>query len=150
MSMPNGKEEPKMDPNRPSPQDALNLEKSIRLFESPFSEVSRALGLDSDEPKNVIELEDNVFMFDPEQGHVFSGAVVLDNRHGFFGIKIGANWLETAENLESQGFIQAENPHRFTKPGESFGTSVYLYPDSDSGEARVQHYSVCARYGGDP
>ena len=139
-----------MQPNRPSPQDALRLEKSVRLLETPFREACRALGLDPDEPKNVIEVADSVFMFDPEQDYLFSGAVILDNTYGFFGIEIGANWLEVAENLESQGFVQAENPHRFTKPGEHFGTSVYLYPDSDSGESRVQHYSLCARYGSDP
>ncbi|MHC4546451.1 MAG: hypothetical protein ACYS9C_17780 [Planctomycetota bacterium] len=139
-----------MDLNRPSLEDALNLERHIKILKTPFSEVCQVLGLESQEPKNVIEVENSVFMFDPEEGHLFSGAVVLDNTHGFFGIKIGANWLETAEKLETLGFIQAQNSERFTKPGENFGTSVYLYPDSDSGELKVRHYSVCVRYGCDP
>lgn len=139
-----------MDTNQLSPEEALNLERHISIFETPFSQVCRILGLESEEPKDVIELENSVFMFDSEQGHLFSGAVVLDNTYGFFGIEIGANWLQTAEKLESQGFVQAKNPERFTKPGENFGTSVYLYPDSDSGEPKVQHYSLCIRYGSDP
>ncbi len=148
--MTNNEEALKMDPNRPSPDDALNLERYIKILKTPFSEVCQVLGLENEEPKDVIEVENCVFMFDPEEGHLFSGAVVLDNTYGFFGIKIGANWLETAEKLESQGFIQAQNSERFTKPGENFGTSVYLYLNSDSGEPKVQHYSVCVRYGYDP
>jgi len=148
--MTNNEEALKMDPNRPLHYDALNLEKYIKVLKTPFNEVCRVLGLESEEPKDVIEVENSVFMFDSDQGHLFSGAVVLDNTYGFFGIKIGANWLETAEKLESQGFIQAQDSERFTKPGEKFGTSVYLYLDSDSGEAKVQHYSVCVRYGSEP
>jgi len=148
--MPNDEEALKMDPNRSLPDDALNLERYIKILKTPFSEVCQVLGLESEEPKDVIEVENSIFMFDSDQGHLFSGAVVLDNTYGFFGIKIGANWLETAEKLESQGFIQARNSERFTKPGENFGTSVYLYLDSDSGEPKVQHYSVCVRYGCDP
>jgi hypothetical protein len=147
--MPNKEEALKMDPNRPSAEDVLNLERYINILETPFSEVCQVLGLESEEPKDVIEIENTVFMFDSEEGHVFSGAVVLDNIYGFFGIRIGANWLETAEKLESQGFIQDQDSERFTKPGENFGTSVYLYLDSDSGEPKVQHYSVCVRYGCD-
>jgi len=139
-----------MDSNRPFEEDALNLERHIKILETPFSEVCQILGLEYEETKDVIEIENSVFMFDSEQGHLFSGAVVLDNIYGFFGIRIGANWLKTAENLESQGFIQAQDSERFTKPGENFGTSVYLYPDPDSGELKVQHYSVCVRYGCDP
>jgi hypothetical protein len=145
--MPKDEEALKMSLNRFSLEDALNLERHIKILETSFSEVCQVLGLESQEPKDVIEIENSVFMFDSEQGHLFTGAVVLDNVYGFFGIKIGANWLETAENLESQGFIQAQDSERFTKPGENFGTSVYLYPDSDSGELKVQHYSVCVRYG---
>jgi len=137
-----------MDLKRPFLEDALNLERHIKILETPFSQVCLILGLEPQEPKEVIEIENTIFMFDPEQGHLFSGAVVLDNTYGFFGIKIGANWLETAENLESQGFIQAQDTERFTKPGDNFGTSVYLYLDSD--ESKVQHYSVCIRYGCEP
>lgn len=139
-----------MELNRPSRENALNLERYIKILKTPFIEVCQVLGLEFEEPKNFIEVENNVFMFDSEEGHLFSGAVVLDNTYGFFGIKIGANWLETAEKLELLGFIQAQNSERFTKPGENFGTSVYLYPDSNSGEPKVQHYSVCVRYGCDP
>jgi hypothetical protein len=148
--MPKDEEALKMDPNQPSPDDVLNLERYISIYETPFSEVCRVLGLESEGPKDVIEVENSVFMFDSEEGYLFCGAVVLDNKYGFFGIKIGANWLETAEKLESQGFIQAKDSERFTKPGQNFGTSVYLYIDSDSGEPKVQHYSVCVRYGCDP
>lgn len=145
--MPNDDEAFKMVPNRPSPEDSLNLEKHIKILETPFSQVCRILGLEPEEPKDVIEIENSVFMFDSDEGHIFTGAVVLDNTYGFFGIKIGANWLETAEKLESQGFIQAQDSERFTKPGENFGTSIYLYLDSESGDAKVHHYSVCVRYG---
>ncbi|MHC4691660.1 MAG: hypothetical protein ACYS67_02880 [Planctomycetota bacterium] len=138
-----------MDLNPLYPGDALHLERHIKILETPFSEVCRILGMEPEEPKDVIEVENSVFMFDSEEGHLFCGAVVLDNVYGFFGIKIGANWLETAEKLESQGFIQAQDSERFTKPGENFGTSVYLYIDSDSGAANVHHYSVCVRYGCD-
>ncbi|MHC4112009.1 MAG: hypothetical protein ACYSUY_13120 [Planctomycetota bacterium] len=148
--MPNDEEALKMGLNRLSLEDALNLERHIKILKTPFIEVCQVLGLESEGPKNVIEVENCVFMFDPEEGHLFSGAVVIDNTYGFFGIKIGANWLKTAEKLESLGFVQAQNSERFTKPGENFGTSVYLYPDSDSGEPKVQHYSVCVRYGHDP
>ena len=148
--MPNDEEALKMDLNRPSLEDALNLERYIKILKTPFIEVCQVLGLESEGPKNVIEVENSVFMFDSDQGHLFSGAVILDNTYGFFGIKIGANWLETAEKLESQGFIQAQDSERFTKLGENFGISVYLYLDSDSGEPKVQHYSVCVRYGCDP
>ena len=137
-----------MDPDC-QPEDTLSLERHIRLFETPFSEVCRILGLEAKEPKNVMEVDDSVFMFDAEQGYLFSGAVILDNSYGFFGIRIGADWLKTAENLEKQGFVQAEDTDRFTKPGENFGACVYLYPDSDSTDSRVQHYSVGVRYGCD-
>ena len=150
--MPDDEEALKMGLNRFSPEDALNLERYIKILETPFSEVCQVLGLESEEPKDVIEVENCIFMFESEKGHLFTGAVVLDNTYGFFGIKIGADWLETAEKLESQGFIQAVDPERFTKPGADFGTSVYLYPDtySDAGESKVQHYSICVRHGRDP
>ena len=138
-----------MNPNRPFPEDALNLERHIKILETSFSQVCLILGLEPQEPKEVIEIENSIFMFDSKQGHLFTGAVVLDNIYGFFGIEIGANWLETAEKLESQGFIQAQDSERFTKPGENFGTSIYLYLDSESGDAKVHHYSVCVRYGCD-
>lgn len=131
-------------------EEKLNLETEIKLFETPFSEVCQILGIEAAGPKNVIEVEDSVFMFDPEQDYLFSGAVILDNQYGFFGIRIGANWLKTAENLESMGFVQAEDLDRFTKIGEEFNTSVYLYPDSDTDDSRVQHYSLCVRYGSEP
>ncbi len=69
--------------------------------------------------------------------------------YGFFGIKVGANWLDTAGKLESQGFSQAGNLERFTKPGSDFSISIYLYPDdsSDVQSSKVRDYSVCARYG---
>jgi hypothetical protein len=142
-------EMPKMAPERQI-EDMLNLETKIKLLATPFSEVCEILGIEAAEPKNVIEADDSLFMFDPEQGYLFSGAVILDNSYGFFGIRIGANWLETAENLESQGFVQAEDLDRFTKPGESFGECLYLYPDSDTTDSRVQHYSLCVRYGCEP
>ncbi|MHC4640730.1 MAG: hypothetical protein ACYS32_03730 [Planctomycetota bacterium] len=137
-----------MDPNQPSSDDALNLERYIKILETPFSEACQVLGLEPQELKDVIEIENSVFMFDSEQGYLFTGAVVLDNTYGFFGIKIGTNWLETAHKLESQGFIQAHDSERFTKPGLNFGTSVYLYLDPD--DASVHHYSVCIRYGTEP
>jgi hypothetical protein len=148
--MPKDEEALKMDTNRPFQEDALNLERHIKILETPFSQVCLILGLEPQESKEVIEIENSIFMFDSEHGYLFTGAVVLDNIYGFFGIKIGANWLETAEKLESQGFIQAQDSERFTKPGENFGTSVYLYLDSDSSDAKVHHYSVCVRYSCDP
>ena len=140
---------PKMTTDRQG-KGMLDLEKKIKFFETPFSEVCQILGIEPGDPKKVVEVEDSVFMFDQEQDYLFSGAVILDNQYGFFGIKIGANWLKTAENLESMGFVQAEDLDRFTKIGEDFNTSVYLYPDSDTDDSRVQHYSLCARYGSEP
>lgn len=137
-----------MDPDA-QPEDKLSLDSHIKLLETPFSEVCRILGLESEEPKKALEVDDSVFMFDAEQDYLFTGAVILDNSYGFFGIKIGANWLETAENLESQGFVQAEDTDRFTKPGEDFGACVCMYPDSDSTDSLVQHYSFGVRYGCD-
>ena len=131
-------------------EDMINLDTKIKLFATPFSEVCEILGIEAAEPKNVIEIDDSVFMFDPEKDYLFSGAVILDNAYGFFGIRIGADWLKTAENLESQGFVQAEDCDRFTKLGEDFSECVYLYPDSETTDSRVQHYSICIRYGCEP
>lgn len=131
------------------PRDVLNLEKHIKIFETPFDEVCRMLGLDRTEPTSSVEAGDCIFLFDSENNYVLSGAVVLGNEFGFFGIRIGENWLDTAGKLESQGFIQAGDLERFTKPGQDFSVSVYLYPDDnpDVSLSKVRDYSVCARYG---
>lgn len=141
-----------MAPNLPSPEDAHELEKHIRLLQTSFTEVCRLLGTESDGPQTAIEVDNCVLMFEARNGYLFTGAVVLDNTYGFFGIKVGANWLKTAEQLEAQGFIQADDFERFTRPGEDFGTCVYLYSDGsvDAENSKVRHYSVCARYGQDP
>jgi hypothetical protein len=147
--MPDDKEAMKMKSKRPKSGDARNLEKFIKIFETPFSEVCQVLGLDSAEPRGFLEVENCIFLFDSEKGHVFSGAVILSDAYGFFGIKIGANWLDTAGQLESQGFRQAGDLERFTKPGSDFSISVYLYPDDcpDASLSKVKDYSICARYG---
>ena len=138
--------------NLPSPEDAHNLEKLIGLFRTPFTEVCGLLGVDFDGPEASIEVDNCILMFESRNGYLFSGAVVLDNTYGFFGIKVGANWLKTAEHLEAQGFVQADDFERFTRPGEEFGTCVYLYSDgsAEAENSKVRHYSVCARYGQDP
>jgi hypothetical protein len=147
--MPNGKEAKKMESKHPKPGDALNLEKFIKILETPFSEVSRVLGLDCTEPKGFLEVENCIFLFDSEKEYVFSGAIIMGSAYGFFGIKIGANWLDTAGELESQGFKQAGDLERFTKPEADFCISVYLYPDKcpDASLSKVKDYSVCVRYG---
>jgi hypothetical protein len=129
--------------------DAHNLEKLINILETPFSEVCRRLGLERAEPAAFLEVENCILMFDGEQGYVLTGAVVMGETYGFFGIKVGANWLEAAGKLESQGFKQASELERFTKPGEDFSISVYLYPDDspDMSSSRIKDYSVCVRYG---
>lgn len=131
------------------PEDVLNLEKHIRILETPFGEVCRLLGLDYAEPVSSVEIDGCIFLFDPKNQYVLSSAVILGGDYGFFGIKIGSNWLDTAGKLESQGFIQAGELERFTKPGEDFSISVYLYPDdsSDVHLSKVRDYSVCARFG---
>ncbi len=131
------------------PRDALNIEKHIRIFETPFAEVCRLLGLDATEVTDSVEIADCIFLFDPENQYVLSSAVILGSEFGFFGIQVGANWLDTAGKLESQGFIQAGNLERFTKPGSDFSISVYLYPDEspEVQTSKVRDYSVCARYG---
>jgi hypothetical protein len=138
-----------MQPKRPGPGDTLNLEKFIRILETPFGEVCEVLGLHATEPTGFLEVENCVFLFDPEREHVFSSAIIMGSAYGFFGIRIGANWLEAAGRLESQGFRQAGDLERFTKPGEEFSVSVYLYPDDcpDASLSTVKDYSVCVRYG---
>jgi hypothetical protein len=143
------KEAMKMGSNQPQTEELLNLEKSIKILETPFSEVCRMLGLGKTEPNQFLEVENCIFFFDPAKEYVFSSAVIMGSSYGFYGIKIGANWLETAAKLESQGFKQASDLERFTKPGPDFNISVYLYPDEspDESSSKVKDYSVCARYG---
>jgi hypothetical protein len=143
------KEAMKMGSNHPQTEELLNLEKSIKILETPFSEVRRVLGLDETEPNEFLEVENCIFFFDPAKEYVFSSAVIMGSAYGFYGIKIGANWLGTAGKLESQGFKQATDLERFTKPGSDFNISVYLYPDDnpDTSTSKVKDYSVCARYG---
>ena len=138
-----------MGSNHPQTEELFNLEKSIRILETPFSEACRVLGLDETEPDKFLEVENCVFFFDPEKEYVFGSAVIMGSGYGFYGIKIGANWLDTAGKLESQGFKQASDLERFTKPGPDFSISVYLYPDDcpDASSSNVKDYSVCARYG---
>ncbi len=139
----------KMGSNHPQTEELFNLEKSIKILETPFSEVCGVLGLDETEPDKFLEVENCIFFFDPAKEHVFSSAVIMGSGYGFYGIKIGANWLDTAGKLESQGFKQASDLERFTKPGPDFNISVYLYPDDcpDASASKVKDYSVCVRYG---
>jgi hypothetical protein len=139
----------KMDSNQPQTEELLHLEKSIKILETPFSEVCRALGLGKTKPDAFIEVESCIFFFDASNEYVFSSAVIMGSKYGFYGIKIGANWLETAGQLELQGFKQASDLERFTKPGQDFNISIYLYPDDnpDASASKVKDYSVCARYG---
>jgi len=141
-----------MEPKRPRPGDTINLEKFIHVLETPFSEVCEVLGLKNTEPEGFLEVENCILLFDAEKDYVFSGAVVLGGKYGFFGIQVGANWLDAAGKLESQGFKQAHELERFTKPGENFSVSVYLYPDKcpDASLSTVKDYSVCVRYGDTP
>ena len=130
-------------------EDVFNLEKLIKVLETPFDEVCRMFDEEEMEPEGFLEVEDCVFLFDSEKDYVFSGAVIMSNAYGFFGIKVGTNWLEAAAKLEAQGFRQAEDLERFTKPGSDVGVSVYLYPDDcpDASLSKVKDYSVCVRYG---
>ena len=134
---------------QPQTEELFNLEKSMKILETPFSEVCRLLGLGKMKPNSFLEVENCIFFFDPANDYVFSSAVIMSSSYGFYGIKIGANWLETAAQLESQGFKQASDLERFTKPGQDFNISVYLYPDDnpDASASKVKDYSVCARYG---
>jgi hypothetical protein len=143
------KEAMKMRTNHPQIKELLNLEKSIRILETPFGEVCNVLGLNHIEPSEFLEVDNCIFFFDPEKEYVFSSAVIMGSMYGFYGIKIGANWLQTAGMLESQGFKQASDLERFTKLGPDFNISVYLYPDDcpDTSLSKVKDYSICARYG---
>lgn len=139
-----------MKSKRPQAGDTMNLEKFIRILETPFSEVCDVLGLQHAEPEKFLDVENCILLFDSDKDYVFSGAVVMGGPYGFFGIQVGANWLDAAGKLESQGFKQANELERFTKPGENFSVSVYLYPDNcpDASLSTVKDYSVCVRYGG--
>lgn len=134
------------------PGDCLNLERYIRILETPFGEVCRLFGLDRGKPAKSVEIADCIFFFDSQNQYVFSSAVILGTDYGFFGVQVGANWLDTAGKLESRGFVQAGELERFTKPGPEFSISVYLYPDAsaDVHLSKVRDYSVCARYGNTP
>ncbi len=138
-----------MKSNTLPPGDTLNLEKFVGILETPFSEVCKVLGLDCPEPTGFLEVEDCIFLFDSQNEHVLSGAVIMSKAYGFFGITVGANWLDTAGKLESQGFTQAGDLERFTKQGSDFSISVYLYPDDcpDASLSKIRDYSVRARYG---
>ena len=141
-----------MELKRPQAGDTMNLEKFIRILETPFSKVCEVFGLKITEPETFLEVENCILLFDSEKDYVFSGAVVMGGSYGFFGIQVGANWLDAAGKLESQGFKQAHELERFTKPGEIFSVSVYLYPDKcpDASLSTVKDYSVCVRYGDTP
>jgi hypothetical protein len=144
-----GKEAMKMGTNQHRAEELLNLEKSVRILETPFSEVCMVLGLDEVEPREFLEMDNCIFFFDPAKEYVLSSAVIMGSTYGFYGIEIGTNWLQTAGKLESQGFKQASDLERFTKPGQDFNISVYLYPDDnpDTSLSKVKDYSICARYG---
>ena len=131
------------------PGDTLNIERFIKILETPFGEVCQVLGLDRTEPVSFLEVEDCIFLFDSVNGYIFSGAVIMSSAYGFFGINVGANWLDTAGRLESQGFTQAGDLERFTRQGSDFSISVYLYPDDcpDASMSKVRDYSVRARHG---
>ena len=143
------KEAMKMRSNQSKTEELLNLEKFIRILETSFGEVCEVLGLDEAEPGEFLEVDNCIFFFDPAKEYVLSSAVIMGSTYGFYGIEIGANWLQTAGKLESQGFKQASDLERFTKPGPDFNISVYLYPDDypDTSLSKVKDYSVCARYG---
>ena len=138
-----------MESNTLDPGDTLNLERLIGILETPFSKVCQVLGLDRTEPTGFLEVEDCIFLFDSDNEYVLSGAVIMSSAYGFFGITVGANWLDSAGRLESQGFTQAGDLERFTKQGSEFSISVYLYPDNspDASVSKVRDYSVRARYG---
>jgi hypothetical protein len=147
--MPNDKEAMEVKSNALPPGDTLNLEKFVSILKTPFDVVCQVLDLDCTEPTSFLEVEDCIFLFDSQNDHVLSGAVIMSKAYGFFGIAVGANWLDTAGKLESQGFVQAGDLERFTKQGSDFSISVYLYPDgsSDASLSKVRDYSVRVRYG---
>jgi len=128
----------------------LSLERFIFLMETPFDEVCRLLELDEPEPVSGAVAGMSVFLFDPQKDYVFAGAVIMDDEYGFYGIRVGSKWLEAAEQLEAQGFIQAGDAERFTLAGAPFGIAVHLYPDDygHPASAKVHHYSVGPVYGG--
>ena len=148
-SRPDDKEVMEVESKHFPPGNTLNLERFINILETPFDEVCQVLGLQCAEPASFLEIEDCIFLFDSQNGHVLSGAVIMSKAYGFFGIAVGASWLGTAGRLESQGFIQAGDLERFTKQGSDFSISVYLYPDdsADASLSKVRDYSVRARYG---
>ena len=148
-SRPNGQEAKEVKSKRLVPGNTLNLERFINILETPFDEVCQVLGLDCAKPTGFLEIDDCIFLFDSQNGHVLSGAVIMSKAYGFFGVAVGASWLGTAGGLESQGFVQAGDLERFTKQGSDFSISVYLYPDdsSDVSLSKVRDYSVCARHG---
>jgi hypothetical protein len=148
-SRPNGKEAKEVKSKRLVPGNTLNLEKFIDILETPFDEVCQVLGVDCAEPTGFLEIEDCIFLFDSQNGHVLSGAVIMSKAYGFFGVAVGASWLGTAGRLESQGFVQAGDLERFTKEGSDFSISVYLYPDGspDVSLSKVRDYTVRARHG---
>jgi hypothetical protein len=145
----NGKEAKEMKSKRLLPGNTLNLEKFINILETPFDEVCQVLGLDCAEPTGFLEINDCIFLFDSQNGHVLSGAVIMSKAYGFFGVEVGASWLGTAGRLESQGFVQAGDLERFTRQGSDFSISVYLYPDGspDVSLSKVRDYTVRARHG---
>lgn len=148
-STPNDKEAMEVESKHLRPENILNLERAFNILETPFGEVCRVLGLDCAEPTGFLEVEDCIFLFDSQDNHVLSGAVIMSRAYGFFGVAVGENWLDTAGKLESQGFVQASDLERFTKQGSDFSISVYLYPDdsSDPSKSKVRDYSVRARHG---
>lgn len=129
--------------------DSFNLEKFLKILETPFDEVCQILGSDDTEPQDFIEVDNCIFFFDPQKDYILSSAVILGDSYGFFGIAVGDNWIESAEKLEKQGFIQASDLERFIKTEEDFSISIYLYPDNspDPNQSKVKDYSVGARYG---
>lgn len=129
--------------------DDFNLEKRFELMKTTWKQARKQLGFDEKEPTPSVPVGRSVFMFDASRDFVFNGAVIMDDSFGFFGIEVGSKWLAAAEHLESQGFVQAENAERFTRPGEQFGVSVYLYPDdyNKMSSAKVDHYSLNIRHG---
>jgi len=148
-SMPNDKEAMEVESKHLPPGNTLNLERFINILETPFDKVCQVLGLQCAEPASFLEIEDCIFLFDSQNGHVLSGAVIMSKAYGFFGITVGTSWLDTAGKLESLGFVQAGDLERFTKQGSDFSISVYLYPDdsADASLSKVRDYSVRARYG---
>ena len=143
------REQMQMESKRLGSKGVFHLERFFKVLETPFNEVCRTLGEDERDPEDFLEVEDCIFLFDSERDYVFSGAVIMSGAYGFFGIRVGANWLEAANKLESQGFEQADDLERFTQPGANVGVSVYLYPDDcpDASLSTVKDYSICARYG---